>query len=144
MTWTSTYGHRESRDCVSRTNTKHGKNRVTPVNKALIEISILFSICSAVINRAADSDRAREEAMRQMACKPGSVPRPVLANETDRWPFLWGRHCCLPLATDPDGYPETGYVPSLFGLAPGGACQAVSVARAAVRSYRTISTLPDL
>jgi len=36
------------------------------------------------------------------------------------------------------------HVPSLFGLAPGGACRAVPVARTAVRSYRTISTLPRL
>ena len=32
-------------------------------------------------------------------------------------------------------------MPSLFGLAPGGACRAVFVAEAAVRSYRTISPL---
>jgi len=31
---------------------------------------------------------------------------------------------------------------SLFGLAPGGVYRAVSVARAAVRSYRTVSPLP--
>jgi hypothetical protein len=31
---------------------------------------------------------------------------------------------------------------SLFGLAPGGACHAVPVARSAVRSYRTLSPLP--
>ena len=74
---------------------------------------------------------------RQMASKPGSVPRP----KADRWPFLWDSRCRLPLATYPDGYPKTDYVPSLFGLAPGGACHAVSVARPAVRSYRTFSTL---
>src|SRR5258708_62692 len=33
-------------------------------------------------------------------------------------------------------------VPSLFGLAPGGVCRAVSVAGNAVRSYRTVSPLP--
>jgi len=33
-------------------------------------------------------------------------------------------------------------MPSLFGLAPSGACRAAFVAEAAVRSYRTISTLP--
>ena len=32
-------------------------------------------------------------------------------------------------------------MPSLFGLAPGGACRATLVAKDAVRSYRTISTL---
>lgn len=33
-------------------------------------------------------------------------------------------------------------LPSLFGLAPGGACRAVPVARDAVRSYRTLSPSP--
>jgi len=33
-------------------------------------------------------------------------------------------------------------MPSLFGLAPGGVCPAVSVAGYAVRSYRTFSPLP--
>jgi len=49
-----------------------------------------------------------------------------------------------PHATYPDGYPETDTVPSLFGLAPGGACRATLVAKDAVRSYRTISTLPSV
>jgi hypothetical protein len=34
-------------------------------------------------------------------------------------------------------------VPSLFGLAPGGACHASPVAGPAVRSYRTFSPLPQ-
>ncbi len=76
--------------------------------------------------------------MRQTACKPGSVLRP----KAQGWPFLWDGSCLPPRATYPDGYPETDDVPSLFGLAPGGACHAVPVARSAVRSYRTISTLP--
>ncbi len=33
-------------------------------------------------------------------------------------------------------------VPPLFGFAPGGVCLASPVARAAVRSYRTLSPLP--
>ena len=33
--------------------------------------------------------------------------------------------------------------PSLFGLAPGGACHAVPVTRSAVGSYRTLSPLPS-
>ena len=33
--------------------------------------------------------------------------------------------------------------PPLFGLAPGGVCPAAAVARGAVRSYRTLSPLPD-
>src|SRR5580700_1902842 len=32
--------------------------------------------------------------------------------------------------------------PSLFGLAPGGACHAAAVTGSAVRSYRTLSPLP--
>jgi len=50
----------------------------------------------------------------------------------------------MPHATYPDGSAETREMPSLFGLAPGGACRAGFVAETAVRSYRTISTLPDL
>src|SRR4051812_48393811 len=61
-----------------------------------------------------------------------------------RWPFLWDVRYRTPHATYPDGGAETRKVPSLFGLAPGGACRAGFVAETAVRSYRTISTLPDL
>ena len=75
---------------------------------------------------------------RQMACKPGSV----LAF-SERWPFLWGIRCRIPHATYPDGGQKPPS-PSLFGLAPGGACRAIFVAEDAVRSYRTISTLPGL
>src|SRR5882672_10230498 len=75
-----------------------------------------------------------------MACKPGSVP----GFDTGRWPFLWDVRCRTPHATYPDGYAETRKLPSLFGLAPGGACLAIFVAEDAVRSYRTISTLPGL
>src|SRR5262249_55940616 len=54
-----------------------------------------------------------------------------------------------PLATNPGGSSgnETGGLasaaPPLFGLAPGGVCRAVPVARTAVRSYRTLSPLPS-
>src|SRR5215831_15334578 len=36
------------------------------------------------------------------------------------------------------------HAPSLFGLAPGGACLAAFVTEGAVRSYRTVSSLPGL
>ena len=62
----------------------------------------------------------------------------------ERWPFLWDVRCRTPHATYPDGNAKTRKVPSLFGLAPGGACLAAFVAEDAVRSYRTISTLPGL
>jgi len=58
----------------------------------------------------------------------------------------------LPRATYPDGEPDIALrsyrlrehpaLPSLFGLAPGVVCHAVSVAGPAVRSYRTFSPLP--
>jgi len=55
------------------------------------------------------------------------------------------------LATDPDTW---GDIPlliaanannavSLFGFAPDGACRAASVTSRAVRSYRTVSPLPE-
>ena len=34
-------------------------------------------------------------------------------------------------------------MPPLFGLAPGGVCRAAAVTSGAVRSYRTVSTLPS-
>jgi hypothetical protein len=62
--------------------------------------------------------------------------------------FLWDARHRDPQAT----YPETrqGLTSanpivspvSLFGLAPNGVCHASSVARTAVRSYRTVSPLP--
>jgi hypothetical protein len=65
----------------------------------------------------------------QMACKPGSVPpRPKPGHG---WPFLWDAGCPAPRATDPDGSPETGPVPSLFGLAPGGVYRAAPRCRSA-------------
>ena len=57
----------------------------------------------------------------------------------------------MPRATYPDGEPDIALrcyrlrehpaLPSLFGLAPGVVCHAVSVAGPAVRSYRTFSPL---
>ena len=75
-----------------------------------------------------------------MACKPGSVPRLTRGDDHSSGVPVAG----APRATYPDGNAETRNVPSLFGLAPGGACRAVFVAEAAVRSYRTVSTLPAL
>ncbi len=66
----------------------------------------------------------------------------ILMKRTETTPFLWDVRCRTPHATYPDGNAETRDMPSLFGLAPGGACRAVFVAEDAVRSYRTISTLP--
>ena len=65
-------------------------------------------------------------------------------------PFLWDAGCPAPQATYPDGWrghpPGSPLArcaaPSLFGLAPGGACRAAAVASRAVRSCRTVSPLP--
>src|SRR6185312_8802728 len=65
-----------------------------------------------------------------------------------RRPFISGACRQAPLATNPGGSSgnETGgyepAAPPLFGLAPGGVCRAVLVAKNAVRSYRTLSPLP--
>jgi hypothetical protein len=54
--------------------------------------------------RAACSRPAGCKGKYQLACKPGSV-RP---ERTPAWrPFFWDGHCCPPLATYPDGAPET-------------------------------------
>jgi len=64
--------------------------------------------------------------------------------------FLWATHFCEALATypevgraEPARVPAEAETPSLFGLAPRGVCPAGRIARSAVRSYRTISPLPE-
>ena len=81
-------------------------------------------------------------------CKPSSVP----VADGSR-PFLWDDRCRSPrrpIARSVAAYPRV-VAPGrrgvlrrnpLFGLAAGGVCPAGSVARTAVRSYRTISPLP--
>ncbi|ARW11081.1 hypothetical protein NBRC3299_1851 [Acetobacter pasteurianus NBRC 3299] len=54
----------------------------------------------------------------------------------------------MPLATNPNGRAEEppkpqGFLPFLFGFAPGGVYRASSVTSGAVRSYRTVSPLPS-
>ena len=88
------------------------------------------------------SPRGRED---QTACKPGSVP-PAFADAAaiplDR-PLLDGSRD-LPGRLGRRALPRIGIrgATSLFGLAPGGACHAASIAGDAVRSYRTLSPLP--
>ena len=48
------------------------------------------------------------------------------------------------LATYPEVVTERAAPPPLFGLAPRGVCPASRITPAAVRSYRTISPLPDV
>ena len=87
---------------------------------------------------------AREEKDRQSTYKPGSVgPAP----ERGR-----GGHSSLSVIADAlmqptrvtglENRPGASPASPLFGLAPGGVCRAVPVARSAVRSYRTLSSLP--
>jgi len=73
-----------------------------------------------------------------MACKPGSVIG------VNRWMTIPLGHPLPDASRDPPGrQPGNRQSPSLFGLAPGGACRAASVAARAVRSCRTVSPLPD-
>jgi len=83
----------------------------------------------------------------QAACKPGSVQ----GLATRGRPFLWDAPRGTPRATNPDGARRRACRtspgglarrPSLFGLAPGGACLAIPVTRDAVGSYPTLSPLP--
>jgi hypothetical protein len=69
--------------------------------------------------------------------KPSSVP---LARGRS---FLWERRCRCPRAAYPGLKTERAAPRPLFGLAPGGVCRATSVTGGAVRSYRTLSPLPD-
>ena len=62
-------------------------------------------------------------------------------------PFVWVARCRATLAANPGLIPfrrvERAVPRPLFGLAPGGVCRAPRVATRAVRSYRTVSPLPD-
>jgi len=69
--------------------------------------------------------------------KPVSVPLQAAAIPLRR-PLLTG-------SSDlPESETERAAPPLLFGLAPRGVCHAVPITRSAVRSYRTISPLPDI
>jgi len=77
----------------------------------------------------------------RILCLPDSHPR-------GRWPFIWPACHQTGLAAYPDLLGRSGPVPgkpgrrSLFGIAPGGACRAETVAGPAVGSYPTVSPLP--
>ena len=86
----------------------------------------------------------------QSACKPGSVPPPAELMSADG---MDDHSSGTPLAARlvqptrmirPGGGPGANASSSLFGFAPGGVYRAASVARRAVRSYRTLSPLPHL
>ncbi len=77
----------------------------------------------------------------QTACKPGSVP-PEGGDGHSSGPLIAERFS-RPTRTPRAGEPCTRRrATSLFGLAPGGACHAVPVARSAVGPYPTLSPLP--
>jgi hypothetical protein len=86
----------------------------------------------------------------QTACKPGSVPSEVRTPDAaiiplDRPSRDGSRDLPGPLGptTALSSFAEaTEDARSLFGLAPGGACHAVPVARHAVGSYPTLSPFP--
>ena len=99
------------------------------------------------VERVAASVHSNWANVDQAACKPGSVH----GLATDGRPFLWDGPCGPPHATNPDGARRRACRtlpgglarrPSLFGLAPGGACLAIPVTRDAVGSYPTLSPLP--
>ena len=79
--------------------------------------------------------------MRQRACKPGSV-------HPASWEARLCGHSSRPRLASGLKQPtraasrNQAHVPPLFGLAPGGVYRAGPVARTAVRSCRTLSTLP--
>ena len=110
--------------------------------------------------------KSRARVVRKIGGRPAGFPRaPLFARQPAYKPGS-GRHAnafacvtAIPLGLrspgassnppgrlDPDTIPKRllahGFVPSLFGLAPGGVCHAADVTAGAVRSYRTISPLP--
>ena len=89
-----------------------------------------------------NKEKARRSVSRVLSTPP---------EDGDRWPFIWDARYRTSRATYPDGSAKTRLpldrnptgVPSLFGLAPGGVYLAASVTSRAVRSYRTLSPLPN-
>lgn len=75
-----------------------------------------------------------------MACKPGSVPAEAGDDHSSR-PYVAIR-LKQPTTTETrkPALPLKGY--RSFGFAPGGVYRAAPVTRRAVRSYRTLSSLP--
>jgi hypothetical protein len=87
---------------------------------------------------------------RQLAYKPGSGWHANAFACVTAIPLgrrLPGASSNLPGRPDPNTIPRRvlthRFAPSLFGLAPGGVYRAADVAADAVRSYRTISPLPQ-
>src|SRR5215210_2112533 len=83
----------------------------------------------------------------QPACKPGSVePEKILERgDHSSGTTVAGRLKQPTRATDWKGPGALASAASpLFGFAPGGVCPAVRVTAAAVRSYRTLSPLPQV
>ncbi len=109
----------------------------------------LFVLVLGLSGRPPESGRFT--ASRASARRP--ISRVLYRPRGRRWPFLWDARCRTPRATYPgdgaktrptDGFPKKATdLSPLHGLAPGGVCRAATVAGRAVRSYRTLSPLPD-
>ena len=80
----------------------------------------------------------------QAACKPGSVPFfPQWKERGDHSSAArFATRLTRPTRMAQQGVRAGNPRPSLFGLAPGGACRAPFLTVGAVRSYRTVSPLP--
>ena len=84
----------------------------------------------------------------QGACKPGSVPHAVCSHTSRAAAAIRLGPGLLQSSSSQPGRsmrnaPAVVSAPPLFGLAPGGVCHAGAVTRTPVRSYRTLSPLPD-
>jgi hypothetical protein len=107
-------------------------------------VLILSFACTA--RKSADFSAAGASARRP-------ISRVLYRPRRRRWPFLWDVRRRTPRATYPDDGAKTRPTDDsprkitdlspLHGLAPGGVCRAATVAGRAVRSYRTLSPLPD-
>ena len=126
------------------------------VNRALSMLSIRYSLLAVRHCRIGEGSgvlrRTPHFQRYQPACKPGFVGHRLLA-QTIRDGHSSGttfarcleqptRTASLTLPCGVFAFANEPALPSLFGLAPGVVCHAVSVAGPAVRSYRTFSPLP--
>jgi len=127
------------------------KNSVMAVVPTLLEIpetggELLSKTCpkhQSVFTGVTDEERLR----RQMACKPGSVLRALASIEAmtiHLGRLSPGASRDRPGWRSENGPGQQADPPPLLGLAPGGVYRAVPVTSDAVRSYRTLSPLPEI
>ena len=126
---------------------RNGGGGVDGRGSRLASPSLPFRLAGCAAHAQAASRRAASVSARKNENVRRPVSRVLFRPEGRRRSFLWTAGRPTVLATYPDASGdepcEQARATSLFGLAPGGACHAVPVARSAVGSYPTLSPFPS-